>query len=95
MSSNDESVIWVSVVVIVTILRAGQSVIRYLTEARSLFPLQNVLTGTKAHPSYCSMRTRALFGRVKRPICVVQVLRMSGAILPLPVYIFIACTGLN
>ena len=68
---------------------------------KSLSVLQNVHTGSGAHPASYSMITGALFGggwncrslKLTTHLHLVPRLRMSGAIPLLPLYAFVAWTG--
>jgi hypothetical protein len=80
-------------------LLAGQSRVLTPARARDLSLLQNVQTGHGAHTASYSTGTRGSFPQANNGLDMMLIthphpgptLRMNGAILPLPLYTFIAC----
>jgi hypothetical protein len=89
-----------SVVSILTTLRPERSALRISIETRDISPIQNVDTGSGAHPAPSQQAPRVIFTEIKLPGCKVghpppysSELRRTGDVLLLPLHAFTAWAG--
>jgi hypothetical protein len=98
--SPDSAASWCADLRLMTRLRVGRSGVRIPVQPIYISPLQSIQTGFGAHPASYSMVAGVLSrwyeGRhvmLNTHFHLAQTLRMSGVILLLPPYIFMAWTG--
>jgi hypothetical protein len=89
-----------SMVSILTTLRPGRSAVRISTEARDIFPIQNVHTSSGAHPASSQQAPRVISTEIKLPGCKFghppsysSELRLSGDLILLPLHAFTTWAG--